>query len=324
MKFSIIIAAYNISDFISQAISSCINQEGVGKEEYEIIVINDGSTDTTLDVINQYSNHENISIISQSNSGLSATRNKGIELSKGEYILFLDGDDWLSSNALSILKRNIGDADAVLFPMVYWYGDNDYQIKSYNLEEKIFEPLDLLHNTIGKQKLNVIPAPCKCYNRSVLQKCNQRFIKGILHEDNPFFMDFINNFRRIKYIDNGIYYYRQNRAGSITFHQTLRNFKGTIVGIEHTLQLYGYNNKDVNYLMTCWHVFQAMLKYNNNEDYQQVVSYYRTLGVKWSLFRMIVHSIFVPKQIIRTMLLIIDPYLLQIFRDVMYGKNRNQ
>ena len=133
-------------------------------------------------------------------------------------------------------------------------------------------------------------------------------------------MDFINNFRRIKYIDNGIYYYRQNRAGSITSHQTLRNVKGTIEGIDHTLQLYGYKNKDVNYLMTCWHVFQAMLQYNNNKDYQQVVSYYRTLGVKWSLFRMIVHSIFVPKQIIRTMLLIIDPYLLQIFRDVMYGK----
>ena len=218
------------------------------------------------------------------------------------------------------MKRNIGDADAVLFPMVYWYGDNDYQIKSYNLEEKIFEPLDLLHNTIGKQKLNVIPAQCKCYNRSVLQKCNQRFIKGILHEDNPFFMDFINNFRRIKYIDNGIYYYRQNRIGSITSRQTLRNFKGTIVGIEHTLQLYGYKNKDINYLMTCWHVFQAMLKYNKKEDYQQVVRYYRTWGVKWSLLRMIVHCNFVPKQIIRTMLLIFDPYLLQIFRNVMYGK----
>ena len=78
MKFSIIIAAYNISDYIGQAISSCINQVGVEKEEYEIIVINDGSTDSTLEIINRYSDQENISIVSQANSGLSATRNRGI------------------------------------------------------------------------------------------------------------------------------------------------------------------------------------------------------------------------------------------------------
>ena len=322
MKFSIIIAAYNISDYIGQAISSCINQVGVEKEEYEIIVINDGSTDSTLEIINRYSDQENISIVSQANSGLSATRNRGIELSKGDFILFLDGDDWLSDNALSILERNIEDADAVLFPMVYWYGDNDYELKSYNLEERIFGFQELLHNTIGKQKLNVIPAQCKCYSRKVLCQFNQRFINGILHEDNPFFMDFINNFKKIKYIDVGIYYYRQNRDGSITSRQTLRNFEGTIVGIEHTLQLYGYKNKDINYLMTCWHVFQAMLKYNKEEDFQQVIRYYRSWNVKLSLLRMLVNCSFIPKQMIRTMILIVDPMLLHQIGDIMYGKQR--
>ena len=111
MKFSIIIAAYNLSGLVCKAIESCINQTGVDDSQYEIIVINDGSTDDTIYHINKYANVDNIKIITKNNAGLSHTRNLGIELAQGEYLLFLDGDDWYSLDALSTLLPYVGKYD---------------------------------------------------------------------------------------------------------------------------------------------------------------------------------------------------------------------
>ena len=81
--FSIIIPAYNLGHLVCDAINSCINQQNITFAEYEIIVINDGSTDDTYDYIEKYCFVENLTIINQVNMGLSATRNRGIDLAKG-------------------------------------------------------------------------------------------------------------------------------------------------------------------------------------------------------------------------------------------------
>ena len=75
--------------------------------------------------------------------------------------------------------------------------------------------------------------------------------------------------------------------------------------------------------MTCWHTFQVLLKYNDEADKKNVViKYYRQPRIKWQIIRMLINSTYVPKQIVRTILLLIDPMVLTKFGDILYGKKR--
>ena len=99
-QISVILSAYNEERFIRKAIESVVNQT---LEDIEIIIINDGSTDDTLDIINSYADKDKrIVVIDQENIGLGASRNKGMKIAKGEYVTFLDGDDWFREDAFEI------------------------------------------------------------------------------------------------------------------------------------------------------------------------------------------------------------------------------
>ena len=75
--------------------------------------------------------------------------------------------------------------------------------------------------------------------------------------------------------------------------------------------------------MTCWYTFQVLLKYNDEADKKnEVIKYYRQPRIKWQIIRMLTNSTFVPKQIVRTILLLIDPMVLTKFGDILYGKRR--
>ena len=104
MKVSVIIGAYNIENYIERSLLSVVNQT---LEDIEIIVVNDGSTDKTLENIKKIQNEYNIiKIINQKNKGSIEARKSGLEIAKGEYVLFVDGDDWLELNALELLYNN--------------------------------------------------------------------------------------------------------------------------------------------------------------------------------------------------------------------------
>lgn len=109
MKFSIIIPCYNVEKYIKKTIESVLKQEG----NFEIIAIDDGSKDRTLEIIsNLAKDNRKIRVYTQKNKGVSYTRNRGIQLSEGDYLLFLDGDDTIEKNLLknaeNTLKKNKG------------------------------------------------------------------------------------------------------------------------------------------------------------------------------------------------------------------------
>lgn len=161
---SIIIPAYNAGRFISETIDSVINQT---YKDWELIIINDGSTDSTLNIIETYSKKDTrISFVTKTNSGVSDTRNSGIDKAKGEFIAFLDADDvWLPENLqkkIDCLKSN-SDVDFVFCNMLQ--ADQNLQNQApapIGKDENIFEDL-LLWNG------EVIPGPCS--NLVVRKKC---------------------------------------------------------------------------------------------------------------------------------------------------------
>lgn len=105
MLLSIVIPVYNLEDYLARCLNSIIHQN-YDKNDYEIIIVNDGSTDGSQDIIDDYVNRfENISAICQKNSGVSDARNRGLELAKGEYVWFIDGDDWISKDSIAYLAE---------------------------------------------------------------------------------------------------------------------------------------------------------------------------------------------------------------------------
>ena len=98
MKLSIIIPMYNVEPYIEKCLLSCLNQN-IPHADYEIIVVNDGSPDGSLGIARRIaSTVDNMLIVSQENGGLSAARNKGLSYAKGEYVWFVDSDDWIEEN----------------------------------------------------------------------------------------------------------------------------------------------------------------------------------------------------------------------------------
>lgn len=113
-KFSIIVPIYNVEQYLNKCIDSILNQTFT---DYELILVNDGSTDNSSNIINSYKN-ENIIIINQENQGLSEARNSGLKKSTGEYVLFVDSDDYIDKDLLLNLNKSIdNEPDLVRFQL---------------------------------------------------------------------------------------------------------------------------------------------------------------------------------------------------------------
>ena len=118
MRLSIIIPAYNVDQYLDRCIESCESQD-IHQNDYEIIIVNDGSCDKSLNIANALANkYSNVNVISQENQGLSIARNTGMTLAKGNYIWFVDSDDYIVKNCvgsvLALCEKNDLDIPSFL------------------------------------------------------------------------------------------------------------------------------------------------------------------------------------------------------------------
>lgn len=104
IKLSVIIPVYNLEKYIERCLDSLTSQID---DEMEIIVVDDGSTDDSLNICKKYKKSRNIMVFSQENQGVSAARNKGLELASGQYVIFIDGDDWIQKSSLQKVMKII-------------------------------------------------------------------------------------------------------------------------------------------------------------------------------------------------------------------------
>ena len=112
MKLSIVVPVYNVEKYIVRCISSLISQD---YDDYEIIIVNDGTPDNSIEVLTSKISDERITIIHQENGGLSSARNVGMHHANGEYIWFVDSDDWVEKNCLSGFSPLLNGCDVLYF-----------------------------------------------------------------------------------------------------------------------------------------------------------------------------------------------------------------
>ncbi len=209
MKLSLIIPVYNVEKYVAKCIESCINQN-ISSSDYEIIIINDGSTDNSLEIVNTIAEkHNNITVFSQKNEGLSLVRNKGVELAQGEYVWFIDSDDWIETNCLDSIIKKLNEVDILAIEYNETYDDTSKNNKVFPITILGNSGINLLQNAF------TIPAQFYIYSKFFLKENNLFFVPGIFHEDFEFTPRMLYLAKKIAVYERQVYFYYQ-RQGSIT------------------------------------------------------------------------------------------------------------
>ena len=187
-KLSIIVPVYNVEKYIHACMESIFRQ-GMDDKVFEVIIVNDGTQDRSMEVIQDIiSQHDNITVINQENLSLSVARNNGIAVAKGEYILMPDSDDLLIDNSLSILLEKALESKADLV-VADFLEMTDEEIKRLdNVAQKYLKVKEKTGEQMFLEDLN--PRQCyvwrTLYRRAFIQENNLTFIPGVRYQDVPF------------------------------------------------------------------------------------------------------------------------------------------
>ena len=216
VRVSVIMPVFNEEKYIGKAIESVLNQT---LTDFELIIVNDGSSDSTLDIISSF-NDSRIRLISQSNRGPGASRNTALNASSGDYIMFLDGDDWFCRDALQTAYNEItsNGTDISIFQIIKYDGKKYTENSWFNLdnfpetfENRVFNP-----HECGDFLFDIsVSAAQKIFKREFLSQIDAEFPEGIYFEDMPFFFYTFLSAERISIIKRHLYV-RRKHEGSIT------------------------------------------------------------------------------------------------------------
>ncbi len=214
-KFSIIIPVYNVEKYLSDCLDSVLNQ--TYQDYYEVICINDGSTDQSLAILEEYEKKaDNLTIISQENKGPSEARNTGIRQAKGDYIWFIDSDDWIERNSLEVLSKYINGEDFICFNGRKYF---DHKRILEDADSGVEEELTGwdYHNkySLVNSKIHFLCVMSRIFQRDFILKNNLFFEPGLYHEDNLFMPLVCYYADKVKVIPDTLYIYRV-REGSIS------------------------------------------------------------------------------------------------------------
>lgn len=237
-KLSIIVPVYNVAFYLEECINSLLEQQC---DSYEIIIINDGSTDGSLKICQKYDKYDNIQVINQENKGLSETRNIGIQKSKGDYILFVDSDDFIAPYVLDKLLYSITSStpDVVFLRAMKLFPDGS-TVPLDEIMDRSFifnNSKDNVLSYIATLKKYPGSACTKLVRRSLLVDHKIYFPAGRYHEDLYWTLALLLHATSFDSLDDIYYYYRQQRPYSITSSVTEEKYIDSCNLIPYSLSL---------------------------------------------------------------------------------------
>ena len=218
-KITVIVPVYNVENYLNKCLDSLINQT---YKNLEIIVINDGSTDNSGEICQEYAQKDNrIIYIEKENGGLSDARNVGLDKMTGSYVTFIDSDDWVELDYVEILYKKIIEYQADISVGNYYSYNEDEEIYYFHIYgnsyyEKVYDNVSIFENLYESQEMKsfaLISACGKLYKAKLFDYL--RFDKGKLGEDGYFNQKMYLSVNKVVYLNKGLYAYRQ-RSGSIT------------------------------------------------------------------------------------------------------------
>lgn len=233
VEISVIVPVYNVERYLSECLDSVLKQVEV---EFEVICVNDGSTDSSLDILKKYANQDSrVKVFTKVNGGLSDARNFGIEKANGEYIYFLDSDDMIKDQtALSFMVKEMqeNDLDILYFDGVSIFETEDLHQKhkffKYAYERKkeygLYEYGQELFEELVNQEDYFVNAALQCLKRKFIEDNRLAFPVGLLYEDNVFKFESLLMAGRVKHIKKTVYIHRVRENSITTEEKTFEHF----------------------------------------------------------------------------------------------------
>ena len=251
IKVSVIMPVYNTEKYVQEAMLSIIHQS---LKELEIIIINDGSTDRSPDIIREISNEDHrIQVYTQTNQGLSKARNAGITHARGKYVYFMDSDDLLEEDAMEIcyLKCEEMQLDFVFFDAQSFCDNNMQNVPSLNYKrtDKLENKVYVGNEALELQLQNGEYTPSACLNficKSFLENLDLRFYPGIIHEDQLFTTLLYLQATRTACVKRTFFQRRMRENSIMTRKFTDRNIEGYLVVTQEMLNFKEQTTKNKN------------------------------------------------------------------------------
>lgn len=220
IKLSILIPVYNVASYINRCLDSIFLTNRY-TEQFEVILVNDGSTDNSEELILPYINkYSNCKLISQANKGLSMARNIGVEHSIGEYIWFVDSDDWLFEKSVDYILELIHTTDRDLYATILDYTYDNSKLnhrERYIVNDNIVSINQYMFNyPVGASQRFVL-------KRTIWDRYNLKFYPNIYHEDGDWGPRMLICCTDVYIISKSIYHYYQRETGSIMSNWKLKN-----------------------------------------------------------------------------------------------------
>lgn len=264
VKISIVVPVYNSIKYLDRCINSILKQTFL---DFELILINDGSTDSSFSVMKKYETDSRVKCYSQKNKGIAATRNRGIDLASGEYIMFIDNDDYIKEDYLMHYVTKIEE------------DESDVVIGNYQRVLDNGKVLVETHLVDGDWSKYMIVAPwAKLYRLSFIKRYNIQFLNSNIGEDIYFNMQVMNLTKNISIIeDNGYQWFYNEKSVSNTVHKKANKELMFEYLLDSTydkmVEIGCFNDALVEYFFIktiCWFVSYVKRK----TEYKDVISYW--------------------------------------------------
>lgn len=279
VKISIIIPVYNVEDYLNQCLDSVLSQDF---SNFEVICICDGSTDKSLDILKNYAqNDSRVKVISQTNNGPGNARNVGLSHAQGEYVLFVDSDDFLSENSLSQIYDNAvsNQSDIVIFDFYRLDEINNENKKSgFHLKdlfaEKDFNNFTFSYEDIKKHVLNsYFNIWLKMFKKSFIDKIQLVFPEDCCYEDVLPHVKAMLLAERISYLPKHVYNYRVSNLNSIMNDKTkIYDIIGVVNSIESFLKDNDFFEKfEVEFYTFKINQLSQYIRFWGDSDYFKIV-----------------------------------------------------
>lgn len=261
-KVSVIIPAYNNEKFLSTCINSVLNQT---YQNYEIIIINDGSEDNTLFEAKQFEEKYNcIKVIDNKNMGQGFSRNYALKFATGDYILFLDSDDFLEPVTLEVAVDRIKEDESDLAVFDWKYYKTQTKTYSYVNKDKFFSKKVL----VGDECLDLLSikhyfSVNKLYSKKFLQEKNIKYGEGYIYEDNPFWVEVCIKSKKVSLVHSPFYNVRLSTTSSTkTKKDTDFHYISYVKAVKKIMEIIGNDQKEQYYYLYKYLIQKFWLYYD--------------------------------------------------------------
>ncbi len=259
VEISVILPVYNSQEYLKECLESILNQTF---KDIEVLCINDGSSDASLEILRDYETDERITVIDQGNIGVAKTRNKALNMVNGNYVYFMDSDDYLDSNAFKKLHDNLksNDSDFCIMKAIFVNGNEKYKFSAFDLDKELgkvnFNKFTFTYKDVKSHVLNDLFAPwLKMYKREFLMSDNDFTFPEIKsYSDAPFHVKTMLKAKKISFVPEYLYYYRENDDSLVHSSSNTINF----FILSEIIKEYLDNNGFMNEFKCEFEAFQAV------------------------------------------------------------------